>query len=674
MGDARYLKPLGPDDPQELAGYPLLARLGAGGMGVVYLSYTRGRQPVALKVIRNEYTLDAEFRRRFQHEVRAARQVSGYHIVPVVDHDTTGERPWLASSFVAGLALDEALDEGGPLPVATTLQLVGAVAEALRAIHAAGVIHRDLKPSNILLGADGPWVIDFGIARAADSTRLTRSGGLIGTPEFMSPEHAGGEPLTPASDIFSLALVAAVAATGRHPYGSGGTITLVAKIVNTAFRPPELGGYPEPLRGILERCLAADPADRPTAGELAGLCAEAVGQVPHDFAGWLPEPVLAEIARRAGLAREAQAAAVRADTPGGVPVDAPADAPVTLPPASVPSTASPSAPGQSGSAPPTGSPQTGPHPTVAPPSHPPQPGPPAHAPRQQQTPDRPAAPPRQPTPPYGAPQYEAAQHQAPPYQAAQHQAPQHQAPPYQSPAPAYQQQPGPYPPPYPGGPVPPVAGPAGAPPAPGGNRKVRLTLAAVVAAVVAVSAVGWIVSQRDKGGDPSARETKAPAAGASTPGTGDAASPGGDAKPGGDAAKPVTYTLKFQDKPLTVNGSGHSLYTTVDFDAPKVKSGQDVYEEEWEYFQAADKSELVFEEGTGKSAGRTPEQCREAADGAPLRSPVTMKQLPGVMPVGSLLCTVTTKGDLAMLEITALNPTDEFYEIVGKLTVWSLPG
>ncbi|WP_329493987.1 serine/threonine-protein kinase [Kitasatospora herbaricolor] len=664
MGDARYLKPLGPDDPQELAGYRLLARLGAGGMGVVYLSYTRGRQPVALKVIRNEYTLDAEFRRRFQHEVRAARQVSGYHIVPVVDHDTTGERPWLASSFVAGLALDEALDEGGPLPVATTLQLVGAVAEALRAIHAAGVIHRDLKPSNILLGADGPWVIDFGIARAADATKLTRSGGLIGTPEFMSPEHAGGEPLTPASDIFSLALVAAVAATGRHPYGSGGTITLVAKIVNTAFRPPELGGYPEPLRGILERCLAADPADRPTAGELAGLCAEAVGQVPHDFAGWLPEPVLAEIARRAGLAREAQAEAVRTDAAGGVPLDAPADAPVTRAPSSAPPKAPPGAPpnapsgappkapssapshapahpsGPFGSASSTGSPQTGPHRTLPPSAQPAQPEPPSQAPRQR-TPDRPPAPPQQP-----APQFQASQ--------------------FQAPAPAYQQQPGPYPPPYPGGPVPPVPGTTGPVPAPGGNRKVRLALAAVVAAVVAVSAVSWIVGQGHKSDGASADGTKTP--GAVVPGV------GGGAQPTGGGAKSGAYVLKFEDRPLTINGSGHSLYTTVDFDAPKVKSGQDVYEEEWEYFQAADKSELVFEEGTGRSADKTAEKCRQAADGAPLRSPVTMKQLPTVMPAGTLLCTVTTKGDLAMLEITALNPTDEFYEIVGRLTVWSLPG
>ncbi|MET9612819.1 serine/threonine-protein kinase [Kitasatospora indigofera] len=639
------MKPLGPDDPQELAGYRLLARLGAGGMGVVYLSYTRGRQPVALKVIRNEYTLDAEFRRRFQHEVRAARQVSGYHIVPVVDHDTTGERPWLASSFVAGLALDEALDEGGPLPVATTLQLVGAVAEALRAIHAAGVIHRDLKPSNILLGADGPWVIDFGIARAADATKLTRSGGLIGTPEFMSPEHAGGEPLTPASDIFSLALVAAVAATGRHPYGSGGTITLVAKIVNTAFRPPELGGYPEPLRGILERCLAADPADRPTAGELAGLCGEAVGQVPHDFAGWLPEPVLAEIARRAGIARDAQAEAVRADAAGGVPLDAPADAPVTLAPSSAPPNAPAYPSGPFGSASSTGSPQTGPYPTVPPSA---QPGPPTHAPRQQ-TPDRPPVPPQQP------------------------------APQYQAPAPAYQQQPGPFPPPYPGGPVPPVAGPT-APTAPGGNRKVRLALAAVVAAVVAVSAVSWIVGQGSKGEGRAAdgtRTTGAVAPGAaSAPASGatGGAQPTGGAKPSGGGAKPKGYVVKFEDRPLTVNGSGNTLYTSVDLDAPKVKSGPDVYDAEWQYFQAADKSELSFEEGTGKSVDKTPEKCREAADGAPLRSPVTMRQLPDVMPVGTLLCTVTTKGDLAMVEITALNPTDEFYEIVGTLTVWSLPG
>lgn len=200
-----HLGPLGPDDPRDVAGYRLLARIGEGGMGSVYLSRTRGNQPVALKVIRREYAQDEEFRRRFEQEATSARRVQGYHIVPVVDHDTTGPQPWLATVYVPGLALDRVLALHGPLPLPAVLQLTGCAAEALHAVHKAGVIHRDLKPSNILVGSDGPWIIDFGIARAADATQLTRSGGLIGTPQFMSPEHANGQEQTPAADIFSSA-------------------------------------------------------------------------------------------------------------------------------------------------------------------------------------------------------------------------------------------------------------------------------------------------------------------------------------------------------------------------------------------------------------------------------------------------------------------------------------
>ncbi|WP_374985439.1 serine/threonine-protein kinase [Streptomyces fradiae] len=232
------LRPLGPGDPREVSGYRLLARIGEGGMGSVYLTRTRGRQPVALKMIRREYAEEPEFRRRFAREIHAARHVRGYHLVPVLDHDADGPQPWLATAYVPGLALDEALDAWGPLPVQTVLRLVAGVARGLEAVHAAGVVHRDLKPGNVMLAADGPWVIDFGIARAADSTRLTRSGGLVGTPQFMSPEQGTGGHITPASDVFSLGLIAAVAATGLHPYGPGGALTIATQIANTAERPP----------------------------------------------------------------------------------------------------------------------------------------------------------------------------------------------------------------------------------------------------------------------------------------------------------------------------------------------------------------------------------------------------------------------------------------------------
>ncbi|MEU6391374.1 serine/threonine-protein kinase [Streptomyces sp. NPDC046939] len=292
------LSPLGPQDPRQVSGYRLVARVGEGGMGTVYLSYTRGNQPVALKVIRREYGQDPGFRRRFEQEVRAARRVQGYHLVPVVDHDTSGELPWLASAFIPGIPLHDALTTLGPLPVPAALQLVGCAARALTAIHAAGVVHRDLKPSNIMLSGGGPYVIDFGIARAVDATQLTQSGALIGTPQYMSPEHALGDPVGPATDVFSLGLIAAVAATGRHPYGDGGAITVAAQIANTAHRPPRLDGYDPKLRPLLARMLTADPAERIGTEELAALCQEASGRSAGDFDGWLPAPFATEIARR----------------------------------------------------------------------------------------------------------------------------------------------------------------------------------------------------------------------------------------------------------------------------------------------------------------------------------------------------------------------------------------
>ncbi|MEU6669308.1 serine/threonine-protein kinase [Streptomyces sp. NPDC046727] len=286
------------EDPREIAGYRLLARIGEGGMGTVYLSRTRGGQPVALKVIRREYGGDPGFRRRFEQEVQAARRVQGYHVVPVVDHDTGGEQPWLASVFIPGLPLHDALAAYGPLPLTSVLQLVGCTAKALTAIHSAGVVHRDLKPSNILLSPQGPYVIDFGIARASDATQLTVSGGVIGTPQFMSPEHALGEPVGPATDVFSLGLIAAVAATGHHPYGDGGALTLAAQIANTAQRPPRLDGHDDRLRPLLERCLVADPGRRIGTEELVALCEQAAGRSLNDFTGWLPESLAADLTAR----------------------------------------------------------------------------------------------------------------------------------------------------------------------------------------------------------------------------------------------------------------------------------------------------------------------------------------------------------------------------------------
>ncbi|WP_327252416.1 serine/threonine-protein kinase [Streptomyces sp. NBC_01244] len=310
IGSGSVLAPLEPQDPRETAGYRLIARIGEGGMGTVYLSHTRGGQPVALKLIRREFGQDPDFRSRFEQEVRAARRVQGYHLVPVLDHDTTGALPWLASEFVPGLSLHDTLNTYGPLPLSAVFQLVGCTARALGSIHAAGVVHRDLKPANLLLGAAGPYVIDFGIARAADSTQLTRTGGVIGTPQYMSPEHALGAEVTPASDLFAVGLIAAVAATGRHPYGTGGATALGVRIANTDRLPPDLNGYPAELRPLLERCLTADPAARIGTDELAALCELFAGRPLNDFDGWLPEPVGQEIARRVRAAQNPPPATV----------------------------------------------------------------------------------------------------------------------------------------------------------------------------------------------------------------------------------------------------------------------------------------------------------------------------------------------------------------------------
>jgi serine/threonine protein kinase len=364
-GTGSELPSLRPDDPSDIAGYQLLRRIGEGGMGSVYLSRTRGGQPVALKVIRGEFAQDEEFRRRFQQEVQAARQVQGYHVVPVVDHDTTGTMSWLACRYVPGLALDKVLTRHGALPLPVVLQLVGCIAQALRAVHAAGVIHRDLKPSNVLLGADGPWVIDFGIARAADATQLTVSGGLIGTPQFMSPEHALGDTLTPATDVFALGLIAAVAATGRHPYGDSGAITLATRIANTELRPPDLSGYPAELQPLLRRCLVADPAARATPAELAELCDQAAGRSLRDFEGWLPAALAAEIVSSETAVQQALATvpAVGPSHPPTVPAVVPSHPPTV--PAVVPSHP-PTVPAVAPSHPPT-VPATAPnHPAYAP--------------------------------------------------------------------------------------------------------------------------------------------------------------------------------------------------------------------------------------------------------------------------------------------------------------------
>ncbi|MET9446149.1 serine/threonine-protein kinase [Streptomyces cinerochromogenes] len=267
-------QPLQADDPPVVGGYRLAARLGAGGMGRVYLAHTQGGRPVALKVVRPELADDPDFRRRFRREITAARRVKGAYTAELIDADADGTPPWLATLYVPGPSLAEAVVRRGPLPVTAVLWLMAGVAEALQAIHAEGIVHRDLKPSNVLLAADGPRVIDFGIALAADGTSYTATGGTIGTPSFMAPEQAAGNEVTAATDVFALGQTAAFAALGRPLYGDGPAVNVLYRIVHSE---PDLDLLPEPLRPLLARCLAADPAERATAAEVVEWCRQRLG-------------------------------------------------------------------------------------------------------------------------------------------------------------------------------------------------------------------------------------------------------------------------------------------------------------------------------------------------------------------------------------------------------------
>jgi serine/threonine protein kinase len=275
------MQELAPGDPELIGPYRLRGRLGAGGMGRVYLGLSPGGRSVAVKVIRADLAQDTEFRARFRREVAVARTVSGLFTAPVIDADVDGPVPWLATAYVPGPSLADAVSRDGPLPAASVLALARGLAEALSAIHAAGVVHRDLKPANVLLAEDGPRVIDFGISRAVEASVLTHTGLVVGSPGFMSPEQAEGREVGPPSDIFSLGAVLAFAATGQGPFGSGSTPALVYRVVHSG---PQLDLMPAEVRSLAERCLAKDPALRPTAADLLAAAA-------YPAAGWLPEPV-----------------------------------------------------------------------------------------------------------------------------------------------------------------------------------------------------------------------------------------------------------------------------------------------------------------------------------------------------------------------------------------------
>ncbi|MFF1675113.1 bifunctional serine/threonine-protein kinase/ABC transporter substrate-binding protein [Streptomyces sp. NPDC058256] len=297
-------EPLLPTDPASIGGHRLLARLGAGGMGVVYLGRTEAGALAAVKVIQAEYADEPDFRARFRREVETARRVTSPWAVPVTGADPDAAAPWLATAFVPGPSIEEAVGRHGPLPVRSVRVLGRMLAAALREVHAAGLVHRDVKPANVLLAVDGPRLIDFGIACATDETAITSADMVVGTPGFLSPEQAEarGAAVGPPSDIFSLGCLLAYAVSGRPPFGTGAADALLYRTVHDE---PDLAGIEAEedtedgeLLTLLHMCLAKDPADRPTAEQICTVLL--VEDLVPDGGpiDWLPDDVVRGIADR----------------------------------------------------------------------------------------------------------------------------------------------------------------------------------------------------------------------------------------------------------------------------------------------------------------------------------------------------------------------------------------
>lgn len=298
------MQPLTADDPPAIGPHRLLARLGAGGMGKVYLARTPDGHLCALKVVKEDLAHDSEFRARFAREVRTAQRVRGPFTPAVVDADPEAPEPWMATEYVPGPTLKEAVREVGHFPAESLLVLTLGLAQALATIHAAGLMHRDLKPSNILLSPRGPQVIDFGIARAVEGTVLTRTGQTFGTPSYTSPEQITGKNVTSRADVFSLGGAVIFAASGMPPFGAGSPVNTLAKVLKAE---PNLEALPEgPLRDLIARCMAKEPEQRPDTDsilrDLSGL------PLPSAAHGWLPTQVNRQIDAKASETEQARAA------------------------------------------------------------------------------------------------------------------------------------------------------------------------------------------------------------------------------------------------------------------------------------------------------------------------------------------------------------------------------
>ena len=264
---------LKPGDPSRVGNYRLIGRLGEGGMGQVFLGLSPGGRQVAVKVIHPGYASGKQFRERFAREIEAARRVGGFHTASVVDADPGADPPWMVTAFIQGPPLQQAVTEGGPFSLERVCRLGAGLAEGLAAIHACGLVHRDLKPSNVILADDGPRIIDFGIARAAEASPMTTAGMVVGTYSYMSPEQLRGEVAGPASDVFALGCTLAFAATARITFGDDSIVTVVYRITT---EPPDLSGVTEEhgFRDLVRDCLSKSPANRPSLATIMDRLAE----------------------------------------------------------------------------------------------------------------------------------------------------------------------------------------------------------------------------------------------------------------------------------------------------------------------------------------------------------------------------------------------------------------
>ncbi|MEU1820426.1 serine/threonine-protein kinase [Streptomyces roseifaciens] len=321
------MRMLGVDGPTHVGPFRTVGVLGQGGMGQVLLGVAPDGRFVAVKRVHADLAEDPGFRSRFRREVDASRRVSGAYTAPVVDADPDAPTPWLASLFLPGPSLSEALEAGGALPEEAVRLLAAGLAQALADIHRADLVHRDLKPSNVLLTEDGVRVVDFGIARAADhQTKLTHTGAVIGSPAFMAPEQVRGEQPGPAGDVFSLGVTLVMAATGRTPFAGNSPLALMHAVAHDV---PDLSSVPPRLRRIVEPCLVKDPAVRPTPAQLLDL----IGPLAPSARPW-PEAVYQQVAdRRASAARLAASAGSGAPpaTAGSIPLPAPPPIPAPAP-------------------------------------------------------------------------------------------------------------------------------------------------------------------------------------------------------------------------------------------------------------------------------------------------------------------------------------------------------